>query len=80
MALPRTLFYFAFATLVVSSFFTDVEAKRKVLQGRKTVTREYYTQSILPPWAKILLIGLGIIFGAALLYFILWKFLVYDLQ
>ncbi|KAF6206374.1 hypothetical protein GE061_017607 [Apolygus lucorum] len=80
MSVVRTVAYFTFAAILIGGFFTDVEARRKVLQGRRTITREYYSQSVLPPWAKLLLIGIAILFGAAIVYGILWKFLINDLQ
>jgi len=80
MALFRTLSYFIFTLLIVSSFFSEAEGRRKILKGRKTVTREYYKAPVLPAWVKILLSAFGMVLGGAALYGILWKFLVSDLK
>uniref|UniRef100_A0A224XWP0 Uncharacterized protein n=1 Tax=Panstrongylus lignarius TaxID=156445 RepID=A0A224XWP0_9HEMI len=78
MSVLKTVYYFTFTVLVLSSLFSDVDARRKILRGRKTITREYYKDPLIPAWAKIILIGVGLIIAGIILYFILYKFLVAD--
>ncbi|XP_073980202.1 hoka [Rhodnius prolixus] len=78
MSVLKTVYYFAFTFVVISSLFSDVDARRKILRGRKTITREYHKEPLLPAWAKVILIGVGLLLSGVVLYFILYKFLVTD--
>ncbi|XP_054281515.1 uncharacterized protein LOC128999165 [Macrosteles quadrilineatus] len=66
----------AFITLFLVTIFTEeVEARRKILKGRKTITREYYKPSLLPSWANVLLLGVGFLIVGVILYIALAKFI-----
>ncbi|XP_046683771.1 uncharacterized protein LOC124369745 [Homalodisca vitripennis] len=64
-----------FALFVVTLFSDEAEARRKILKGRKTITREYYKPSFLPSWANVLLMGIGFLIVGIILYIALAKFI-----
>ncbi|XP_030759879.1 uncharacterized protein LOC115885194 [Sitophilus oryzae] len=51
----------------------EVEARRKILRGRKTVTRTYLRPMAIPAWAIIVLTALGELIIGAVIYVILKK-------
>lgn len=57
-------------------FMDGVEARRKILKGRKTITRRYYWGTVIPAWSIVLLIGISILVGGGGLYVLLQKFVV----
>jgi uncharacterized membrane protein YidH (DUF202 family) len=60
--------------LVILSLCTEeVEGRRKILRGRRTVTRHYRRGMPIPAWAIILIVGIGYIVVGAVLYLILRK-------
>ncbi|XP_050311825.1 uncharacterized protein LOC126747315 [Anthonomus grandis grandis] len=72
----RALLYFAVATVLLSMFTPEVEGRRNVLRGRKTVTRRYLTPMAIPAWAIIILVGVGQLVIGAVIYVILKKTIV----
>jgi len=68
--------YLAIALLVVGIFLEEVEARRKILRGRKTITRRYYRGTAIPAWAIVLLTGIGMLLLGGGLYALLQKFVV----
>ncbi|XP_011559027.3 uncharacterized protein LOC105389584 [Plutella xylostella] len=67
------LFYFAVILVVLSSLAHEAEARRKILRGRRVMTRTYYRGSAVPAWAVSLLAGLGMLLAGAALYALLHK-------
>ncbi|XP_018318874.1 uncharacterized protein LOC108732490 [Agrilus planipennis] len=71
-------FYFLAISLVISAIMTpEAEARRKILKGRRTVTRTYFRNLLIPAWAVILLVGIGqVIIGA--IFFLILKKIILD--
>jgi hypothetical protein len=66
-----------FVSVLLLAISHEGDCRRKILKGRKAITRTYYRYTAVPAWAIVLLVGLGqIIFGAIL--FVILKFLVVD--
>ncbi|XP_063708502.1 uncharacterized protein LOC134837110 [Culicoides brevitarsis] len=60
--------------LVILSLCTEeVEGRRKILRGRRTVTRHYRRGMPIPAWAIILMMGIGYLIIGAALYLIMRK-------
>ncbi|XP_023310843.1 uncharacterized protein LOC108913319 isoform X3 [Anoplophora glabripennis] len=58
-------------------FSQEVEARRKILRGRKTLTRTYMRTSAIPGWVVALLIGIAqMVFGGML--YVLLKVCILD--
>ncbi|OAD61944.1 hypothetical protein WN48_05511 [Eufriesea mexicana] len=54
----------------------EVDARRKILKGRKTITRNYYWGTAIPAWTIVLLIGIGMLLAGGGLYVLLQKFVI----
>lgn len=62
--------------VVLAVLSPEVEARRKILKGRKTITRTYYSEPALPSWAIILIIAICEIIAGGVVFLILrWKIL-----
>ncbi|EFN77145.1 hypothetical protein EAI_00228 [Harpegnathos saltator] len=57
-------------------FLEEVEARRKILRGRKTITRHYYKGTAIPAWAIVVLSGVGMLLIGAGLFVLLQKFVI----
>ncbi|XP_022920676.1 uncharacterized protein [Onthophagus taurus] len=75
MAFKKSLlFYIAIIALVFAILQPEVvEARRKVLRGRRTVTRSYYRPLPIPAWAIVGLVGLGQLIIGVIAFFIMKK-------
>lgn len=60
--------------MVLSCFTQETEARRKVLRGRGTVTRDYYRGLAIPAWAIIVICSLGYIIIGGIVYLVMRKF------
>lgn len=58
MRLRTSLYLLAVGILVLSLLVEDVEARRKVLRGRKAITRTYYRGTAIPAWSISVIVGL----------------------
>lgn len=68
----KSLLFHIALILVVFAFITEeVDGRRKILRGRKTVTREYHQDPALPAWAIILLVGIAELVFGGIFYIIL---------
>ena len=76
MCSKKLLCYVAIGILIMGIFMEGVEARRKILRGRKTITRRYYWGTAIPAWSIVLLIGISMLFAGAGLYVLLQKFVV----
>ncbi|KAJ8974459.1 hypothetical protein NQ317_001581 [Molorchus minor] len=65
----RTFSIIVLILLLVMS--PETEARRKVLKGRKTVTRWYMRQLAIPAWAIVTLVAIGQLLVGGLFYIIL---------
>jgi len=64
---------FALLIVILSMATPEVEGRRLVLRGRRTITRHYYSRMALPAWVVIVLVGLADLIIGAILYFVLKK-------
>ncbi|XP_037940552.1 uncharacterized protein LOC119673361 [Teleopsis dalmanni] len=53
----------------------DAEGTRRVLRGRRTLTRRYFTGLAIPGWALVLLIAVSELLIGVILYFVLRRFI-----
>ncbi|XP_044269212.1 uncharacterized protein LOC123014256 [Tribolium madens] len=66
-----------FILVLLLAISQEAEGRRKILKGRKAVTRTYYRYPAIPAWAIVLLVGLGELIVGGILFVILY-FLVVD--
>ncbi|XP_015179412.1 PREDICTED: uncharacterized protein LOC107067966 [Polistes dominula] len=72
----KLLFYLAVGFLIMGIFIDETEARRKILRGRKTITRQYYRGTAIPAWSIVLLCGISMLLIGGGLYVLLQKFVV----
>lgn len=72
----KLMCYLTIGLLLMGIFLEEVEARRKILRGRKTITRRYYRGTAIPAWAIIVLTGFGMLLLGGGLYVLLQKFVV----
>ncbi|XP_063973691.1 uncharacterized protein LOC135160737 [Diachasmimorpha longicaudata] len=70
------LYYLALGFLILGVFTSEAEARRKILRGRKTITRRYYSGLAIPAWSIVLLSGIGMLILGGGFYLLLRKFVV----
>ncbi|XP_077297669.1 membrane protein hoka [Arctopsyche grandis] len=79
MAAKRSfLFYLTVILVVISIFVQETEARRKILRGRKTVTKTYARGNAVPAWAVTLMVGIAMIIFGGILYGIMRKVVLGD--
>ncbi|XP_043263657.1 uncharacterized protein LOC122403917 [Colletes gigas] len=76
MCSRKLVCYFAIGLLIMGIFMDEVDARRKILRGRKTITRRYYWGTAIPAWSIVLLIGISMLLAGGGLYAVLQKFVV----
>ncbi|KZC14288.1 PREDICTED: uncharacterized protein LOC107192379 [Dufourea novaeangliae] len=76
MCSKKLMCYFTLGLLIMGHFMDEVEARRKILKGRKTITRRYYWGTAIPAWSIVLLIGISMLLAGGGLYMLLQKFVV----
>ncbi|XP_046735502.1 uncharacterized protein LOC124404974 [Diprion similis] len=76
MRTKSILYYFAIGLLIMGMFMEEVEARRKILRGRKTITRRYYRGTAIPAWSIVLITGIGMLIIGAGFYGLLKKLVV----
>ncbi|XP_041978219.1 uncharacterized protein LOC121732418 [Aricia agestis] len=74
MARNRSLlFYFAVLLVILSTLTQETEARRKILRGRRVMTRTYYHGNAVPAWAISLMAGIGMLIVGGILYVVMRK-------
>ncbi|XP_012156767.1 uncharacterized protein LOC105664819 [Ceratitis capitata] len=63
--------YFVIFLVLLACCTQESEATRRVLRGRRTLTRRYFTGLAIPGWLLAVLIGIGELILAGALYLIL---------
>ncbi|XP_046604532.1 uncharacterized protein LOC124297485 [Neodiprion virginianus] len=76
MRVKSILYYFAIGLLIMGMFMEEVEARRKILRGRKTITRRYYRGTAIPAWSIVLMTGIGMLIIGAGFYGLLKRLVV----
>ncbi|XP_034940561.1 uncharacterized protein hoka [Chelonus insularis] len=71
MKFKSALYYLAIGFLILGMFMGEVEARRKILRGRKTINRQYFRRLGIPAWSIVLLCGLGMLVAGGGLYLVL---------
>ncbi|XP_025416013.1 uncharacterized protein LOC112687497 [Sipha flava] len=66
--------------IVTILFLNETEARRKILRGRKTITRTYYKSLGIPAWLSITFTGLVILGISGIIYGALQKFIITNNQ
>ncbi|XP_018916634.1 uncharacterized protein hoka isoform X1 [Bemisia tabaci] len=74
----RFLVYFVIVTIIMAVMFTEVEGRRKILRGRKTITRTYYRSLGIPSWVLLTIIGFVTLGVNGIVYAVLRKFILSD--
>ncbi|KAK0169005.1 hypothetical protein PV327_002757 [Microctonus hyperodae] len=78
MRSKTVLTYLAIGFLILGIFISEVEARRKILRGRKTINRRYYRGIAIPAWSIVLLAGVAMLAIGGGLYFGLKKYIIGD--
>ncbi|XP_026281226.1 uncharacterized protein LOC113208447 [Frankliniella occidentalis] len=76
MKLRTSLYLLAVGMLVLSLLVDDVDARRKVLRGRKAITRTYYRGTAIPSWSIALLVGIAMLAAGGGVYAGMSKYLI----
>ncbi|VVC25913.1 Hypothetical protein CINCED_3A004319 [Cinara cedri] len=72
--------FLLFLVIVIISFLNETEARRKILRGRKTITRTYYKTLGIPAWLSITFTGLIILGISGIIFAVLQKFIIINNQ
>ncbi|KAL0841392.1 hypothetical protein ABMA28_015087 [Loxostege sticticalis] len=67
------LFYLAAILVVLSTLTQETEARRRILRGRRVMTRTYYSGNAVPAWAISFMSGIGMLLVGGVLYVIMRK-------
>ncbi|XP_055692280.1 uncharacterized protein LOC129795215 [Lutzomyia longipalpis] len=74
MKLIKKSWFYIIVLLVLLSLFTEeTEARRRVLRGRRTMTRSYKRGLPIPAWAIIVAVALGNLIVGAILYAVMYR-------
>ncbi|XP_026488260.2 uncharacterized protein LOC113394974 [Vanessa tameamea] len=66
-------FYLAVVLVILSTLTHEADARRKILRGRRVMTRTYYHGNTVPAWAISLMAGIGMLVIGGILYGIMRK-------
>ncbi|CAH2037261.1 unnamed protein product, partial [Iphiclides podalirius] len=67
------MFYLAVIFVILSTLAQEAEARRKILRGRRVMTRTYYHGNAVPAWAISLMAGIGMLLIGGVLYIVMRK-------
>ncbi|CAG9786070.1 unnamed protein product [Diatraea saccharalis] len=67
------LFYLAAILVILSTLTHEAEARRRILRGRRVMTRTYYRGLAIPAWAISLIAGIGMLLVGGILYVVMRK-------
>ncbi|XP_072931873.1 uncharacterized protein hoka [Epargyreus clarus] len=67
------LFYLAVILVILATLTQETEARRKILRGRRVMTRTYYHGNAVPAWAISLMAGIGMLLIGGVLYVVMRK-------
>ncbi|CAH2106242.1 unnamed protein product [Euphydryas editha] len=66
-------FYLAVVLVILSTLISEADARRKILRGRRVMTRTYYHGNVVPAWAISLMAGIGMLIVGGILYGVMRK-------
>ncbi|VEN34372.1 unnamed protein product [Callosobruchus maculatus] len=69
----KGVYFVAVIAIILSLCTNNVEGRRKILRGRKTVTRTYFRENALPAYAFVILVAIGEIIVGGVMYVVLRK-------
>jgi len=69
----RNIVYLTISLVILSVLFEEVDARRKILQGRRTITRTHYRGLAIPAWAIVVIVSCSMILFGGIMYFIMRK-------
>ncbi|XP_050537370.1 uncharacterized protein LOC126903298 [Daktulosphaira vitifoliae] len=69
-----------FITFELALFLYEAEGRRKILRGRKTITRTYNKTLGIPAWFSVTLIAFGILAVSGLIFAALQKIIIINNQ
>ncbi|XP_011503520.1 PREDICTED: uncharacterized protein LOC105366694 [Ceratosolen solmsi marchali] len=80
MSSRNILYYLAIGFLIIGIFLNESEARRKILRGRKNITRRYYNGTAIPAWSIAMISGLSMLIIGGGLYLILKKLMIDSIE
>ncbi|XP_055715312.1 uncharacterized protein LOC129809493 [Phlebotomus papatasi] len=72
--IKRGWFYLVVILVLLSLFTEETEARRKVLRGRRVMTRSYKRGLPIPAWAIIVAVALANLIVGGILYAVMYRF------
>ncbi|XP_059047254.1 uncharacterized protein LOC131842695 [Achroia grisella] len=76
MARRSIWFYLAVILVILSTLTQEAQARRKILRGRRVMTRTYYHGNAVPAWAISLMAGLGMLIVGGIVYAVMRKIII----
>ncbi|TMW52679.1 hypothetical protein DOY81_002258 [Sarcophaga bullata] len=74
--MKHTSTYLVILLIVFACCTQETEALRRVLRGRRTLTRSYFEGLAIPGWALVTVIALAELLLGAILYVVMYKFII----
>ncbi|XP_067005390.1 uncharacterized protein hoka [Anabrus simplex] len=71
--LRKTVYFTAIALVLLSCLLGEVEGRRKILRGRKTITRTYYRGNAIPAWSIVVIVAFCMIIVGGIIYGVMRK-------
>ena len=68
--------YFVILLVIFACYTQETEALRRVLRGRRTLTRRYFAGLAIPGWALVVVIAISELLLGAVLYFVMRKVII----
>ncbi|XP_023302521.2 LOW QUALITY PROTEIN: uncharacterized protein LOC111684558 [Lucilia cuprina] len=73
--MKNTSTYLVMFLILFACCTQETEALRRVLRGRRTFTRSYFSGLAIPGWALVTVIALSELLLGAILYLVMYKFI-----
>ncbi|XP_059619864.1 uncharacterized protein LOC132263878 [Phlebotomus argentipes] len=71
--IKRGWFYLTVLLVLLSVFMEETEARRRVLRGRRVMTRSYKRGLPIPAWAIIVAVALANLIVGGILYAVMYR-------
>ncbi|CAD7082793.1 unnamed protein product [Hermetia illucens] len=66
--------YLAIVLVLIACFADEAEGRRRVLRGRRTITRQYFRPLAIPGWAIVILVAIAELLIGVIVYFGMRKY------